>query len=276
MKAPLFTLSIILSVTPALSQDAGSDYINAARQGAEMQAAAEEACFEQIGDLRKASGKTMEGVIFGFKKGRSEVLVSDGKNVAWVKMDYFDRKTAERLKGIKTQPPPSRKSVEPAPKAGAENQSYGWTFGWNKVRWGMKEADIRAAYPDCFSAKPSGPYGHQKGLKLFSGLRLRDFDINGGKYDVLFLMDGEALKGVRLERKAASPLSTEGAHLAKLLTDKYGEPTESIDREDSMRRTWTVPGTTIDLYYAASDTLSEYLLAVDYTKATNSKSTDKL
>lgn len=50
--------------------------------------------------LGKSAGGSLVAVIIGFRRNRSEVLMSNGREIAWVKISYFTKESAQHLQGL--------------------------------------------------------------------------------------------------------------------------------------------------------------------------------
>jgi hypothetical protein len=123
--------------------------------------------------------------------------------------------------------------------------------GWTKAKWGMKEAQVRTAFP---AAKLIIDHGD-------SLLGLEHYEIGPIKYRVTFYFDkkGGGLNGVALQAENGDAVQVVYAGAAKsalldALRDKYGEPTSAHAEPPSptgvMRKwQWLMPQTGITLSY---------------------------
>ena len=138
--------------------------------------------------------------------------------------------------------------------------------GWNKVQWGMTSEQIAQAYPEAHA--PAKPEDFKLLGEIFRApLCIESFDLAGSAYKVSFLMDAKnTLAGVILARNGKSNLSSDANTLEKLLTQKYGPPSDVKDTESAHSIIWSRQGVTITLNNIAMPTISSYSVRLIYLR----------
>ena len=147
--------------------------------------------------------------------------------------------------------------------------------GWNKVQWGMTPEQIIEAYPEAHAPAKLEDY-KLLGEYFRAPLGIESFDLAGSAYKVSFLMDGKnTLAGVILSRNGASNFSADANTLEKLLTQKYGPPTNTKDTESAHSIIWSRQGVTITLNNISMPAISSYGIRLIYLRP-NTAALDKL
>ncbi len=148
--------------------------------------------------------------------------------------------------------------------------------GWTKAKWGMTSAQIEEAFPE---AKDIAVAGYHHPL-----LGLQQYEIGAIKYRVTFEFatnDGKpgGLISVALKTEDTADMPAVYADVGKDLLlrglrDKYGEPTSTQDRPDSLGVThdwkWLLPQTTLDLTYVEARERKYRFTMLQYSKRSKS------
>lgn len=127
-------------------------------------------------------------------------------------------------------------------------------YGWDKLKWGMTEEEVRSVYGD--KIKIHKPKQDEK-EGVYSGMELTGVEIGGGEFRASLWMDS----GTEKLRKivfvpAGKPDGYNRAEtfigLEEGLADRYGDPDveeTSNDPGTSAERKWVFPSTVIELSY---------------------------
>ena len=121
--------------------------------------------------------------------------------------------------------------------------------GWNKARWRMTEEQILSAFEGQVERLPETT----KYTRVYANLWIKNLDIGGEQYEVLFQMDNKTnqLVQVLIKPKEIKALSVQFNPLEQMLVEKYGPPSYKEDsyKLDNFTRAWNFPTTTIELQY---------------------------
>jgi hypothetical protein len=157
-------------------------------------------------------------------------------------------------------------------------QEHSGSTAWDKVRWGMSEQQVSAAYSQATPLQPEKAARTEDGNSAQSVLQIREFDLDGRKFSVQFLFDaGHKLRTVHLNLLSDNPYIIDAAFkdLEARLTEKYG-PVAFKSDDDSLGRTllfrgalyatrgWKLPATTITLAYSRSSAHGERSVSIRY------------
>lgn len=121
--------------------------------------------------------------------------------------------------------------------------------GWNKLKWGMTEAEVAAAFPN------AAPFDNPNSSKCMRAID--STDVLGYQFRVVFTFDCTTKELNRVSMGPAgqnlSKVAAVGA-MEKLLDElkvKYGPPTKADHSRTDARYTWIFPSTEIELVLLA-------------------------
>ena len=133
--------------------------------------------------------------------------------------------------------------------------------GWRKAKWGMTERQIVNVFSGEAIQLPAKEE-HKEGS--YANLGINNYDIDGDKYKVRFLMDKntQKLKEVIIMPMMKNPYDFYYKRLQEMLIDKYGSPDYNREETDPDRvatktdykTVWNFPSTKIELTYIQVET----------------------
>jgi hypothetical protein len=136
--------------------------------------------------------------------------------------------------------------------------------GWNKVKWGMTESEVEAAYPNKIL-----PYTNVTGKDCGSTQELERQLIGGYSLDVMFNYDCKTkkLNGVTIVPydKWYRQQATEAFDaISKEFSVEYGDPSTSNISEIDADRKWVFPSTSIEMTLIAVDDSTPAIFMINY------------
>jgi hypothetical protein len=142
---------------------------------------------------------------------------------------------------------------------------------WKGAKWGMKKAEVLAAFPGEAQRLPQ-PAAFGQPRPGTSDVAIPGYEADGAKFRVLFGFASDALN--RIQLFAAKAGSSTCEDVEKRLTEEHAAPSSRSDSATSMQTkdiVWTLPGETITLACAEKPSLGFRTVTVDYV-ATSSES----
>lgn len=149
-------------------------------------------------------------------------------------------------------------------------------LGWQEARWGMSEKELQDTFKsDLKKLDKRQTYFDGEN---YADYKIPDYEIEGRKYSVFFLMGKESakLERVVVTLEKASDEKKLFDELESLLTLKYGEVSYMNNDVDSniisFERQWILPTTTVRLGYLTSPYVTS--LTIQYFPTKPKKSRD--
>ena len=149
--------------------------------------------------------------------------------------------------------------------------------GWNNTSWGMTEENIRQSFKGQITDVKKQEIDEGK---FYRNLKLKEYNIDGVNFDVLFEM-GSTDNKLRRVRLVCSPsLPSYFSQFEQLLTEKYGQP-KSKDESQShgsfdKTASWSLPSTQIQLIFSQIRGLGSILNIVYSDQSLKKESSGKL
>ena len=136
--------------------------------------------------------------------------------------------------------------------------------GWNKVKWGMTEAEVEAAYPNQIL-----PYTNVTGKDCGSTQELERQLIGGYSLDVMFNYDCKTkkLNGVTIvpyDKWYRQQATKAFDAISKEFSVEYGDPSTSDSSEIDAYRKWVFPSTSIEMTLIAVDDTTPAIFMINY------------
>jgi len=135
---------------------------------------------------------------------------------------------------------------------------------WRAARWGMKKAEVLAAFPgEAQQLEQPADFG-RKG-EGSTDVAIPAYEIEGTKFRVLFGFDGEALTRIHLSAAKAGDATC--GDLEKLLTQEHSAPADRSTTQTNLRReqiVWKRPEQTITLVCTEALSLGYRTVTLEY------------
>ena len=136
---------------------------------------------------------------------------------------------------------------------------------WRTARWGMKKAEVLAAFPG-EAQKLAAPVDFGQPRPGPSDIGIPAYEADGATFRVLFGVGPEGLG--RIQLTALKPSSAACEDIEKRLTDEHGKPASRGDVGGSLpgqEIVWTTPVARIALACAEKLSLNFRTVSLDYT-----------
>jgi hypothetical protein len=165
-------------------------------------------------------------------------------------------------------PPPSTQaalpSVAPATTTTTTTMVPSPPPVWRTARWGMKKADVLAAFPGEAQRLPQPiDFPQQSGS---TDVSIPAYETAGVKFRVLFGFESDTLNRVHLS--AIKPAEATCGDLEKLVTDTHSAPSDRSTTQTNLRTeqiVWKQPDQTITLVCSEAPGLGYRSVSLDYT-----------
>jgi hypothetical protein len=138
---------------------------------------------------------------------------------------------------------------------------------WRGAKWGMKKAEVLAAFPGEAQRLPQ-PVAFGQPRPGTSDVAIPGYEVDDAKFRVLFEFASDALNRIQLFAAKAGTSTCEDVE--KRLTGEHAAPSSRRDTATSMQTrdiVWTLPGETITLACAEKPSLGFRTVTVDYVAA---------
>ena len=135
---------------------------------------------------------------------------------------------------------------------------------WRSARWGMKKADLLAAFPGEAQRLPK-PADFGQPRPGTSDIAIPAYAADDSNFRVLFGFGSGGLG--RIQLTALKPSAAACEDLEKRLTDEHSKPSSRSDTETSLRGlevAWTTPTETITLACVEKPSLGFRTVTLDY------------
>jgi hypothetical protein len=142
---------------------------------------------------------------------------------------------------------------------------------WRSARWGMKKADLLAAFPG-EAQKLATPADFGQPRPGPSDIAIPAYEADGSTFRVLFGFGPDGLD--RIQLGAVKPSAVACEDLEKRLTQELSKPTARNAVETSLRgqeTVWTLPAETITLSCLEKPSLGFRTVTLDYTASSAPK-----
>jgi len=139
---------------------------------------------------------------------------------------------------------------------------------WRTARWGMKKAEVLAAFPG-EAQKLAAPVDFGQPRPGPSDIGIPAYEADGATFRVLFGVGPEGLG--RIQLTALKPSSAACEDIEKRLTDEHGKPASRGDVGGSLpgqEIVWTTPVARIALACAEKLSLNFRTVTLEYTPPT--------
>jgi hypothetical protein len=141
---------------------------------------------------------------------------------------------------------------------------------WRAARWGMKKAEVLAAFPGEAQKlpQPAAFAQPQQGSSLTPGasdVTIPAYEADGATFRVLFGFGSDALDRIHLS--AAKPGAATCGDVEKALTERHGPPAQRASTGSSLRGeeiTWRLPDQTVVLSCGGVASLGFLTVTLDY------------
>ena len=141
---------------------------------------------------------------------------------------------------------------------------------WRAARWGMKKAELLAAFPgEAQRLEQPADFG-RKG-EGSTDVAIPAYEIEGTKFRVLFGFDGDALTRIHLSAAKAGDATC--GDLEKQLTQEHSAPSDRSTTQTNLRSeqiVWKRPDQTITLACAEAPGLGYRSVTLDYSAPSKS------
>jgi hypothetical protein len=144
--------------------------------------------------------------------------------------------------------------------------------GWTSAKWGMSEAQVRAAVPA--AVELTGPLDHRTFYrtnaiaddKWVAPIGIPSLDLAGAKWEVFFLFDRGKL--ARIELAPSEKSAAQFQAVEDLLAIKYGHPFDRQTTDTIIVHTaqWSFPSTVIVLRHTRNPVLAIESLYLTYER----------
>jgi hypothetical protein len=135
---------------------------------------------------------------------------------------------------------------------------------WRGARWGMKPADVLAAFPgEAQTVSAPAAFGPPKPGS--AAIAIPAYDADGAHFRVLFGFTADALDRVQLQSTKADAATCEDVE--KRLSQEHGAPASTADTRTSMQTheaAWTTPAQAITLTCSEKPSLGFRTVTLDY------------
>ena len=142
---------------------------------------------------------------------------------------------------------------------------------WRSARWGMKKAELLAAFPGEAQRLPT-PADFGQPRPGPSDVAIPAYEADGSTFRVLFGFGADGL--ARIQLTAVKPSSVTCDDVEKRLTEEHSKPSSRNAVETSLRGLeilWTTPAATITLSCLEKPSLGFRTVTLDYTAADGTK-----
>lgn len=134
---------------------------------------------------------------------------------------------------------------------------------WRTARWGMKKAEVLAAFPG-EAKRPAGPADFGQPRPGRSDVAIPAYEADGATFRVLFGIGADGLNRIQLTALKPSPTTCED--LEKRLTEEHGKGSHG-DTGTSLRgeaTVWATGAETITLHCVEKPSLGYRSVTLDY------------